>query len=70
MSSKVKLTGPSPRTNSALSIDPKLAVAYANRALAYEGKKDAARALADFEKALEIDPNLERAIEGRARLVH
>jgi Flp pilus assembly protein TadD len=41
----------------ALCIDPKDADAYNNRGVAYAMKKDYRRARADYEKALQIDPN-------------
>ena len=34
-----------------------VAVAYFNRALAYENKEDYARAIADYSEALRLDPN-------------
>ncbi|HVR59858.1 MAG TPA: tetratricopeptide repeat protein, partial [Pseudolabrys sp.] len=54
--------------DAALRIDPRLAIAYANRGLAHEKKGDAARALTEFDAALAIDPTLQRAIEGRERV--
>jgi Flp pilus assembly protein TadD len=38
-------------------IDPNYAAAYNNRGNAYYNKKDYRRARADYEKALQLDPN-------------
>jgi tetratricopeptide (TPR) repeat protein len=51
-----------------IKLDPKLAIAYANRGLVYESKGERENALADFEHALAIDPKLQRALAGRERL--
>jgi hypothetical protein len=48
-----------------IGLAPNLAIAYANRGLAREGADEA---LADFEKALAIEPKLDPALEGRVRI--
>ena len=42
----------------AIELDPRLAVAYWSRGIAYARKGDQKRALADQRKALELDPSL------------
>ena len=52
----------------AISLDPKYADAYFNRGYAYELAGDEIKARADYQKALELVPNYERAITGLNRL--
>ncbi len=40
----------------AIDIEPRLAIAYLNRGLAYQRNDDSARALADFDKAVRYAP--------------
>ena len=51
-----------------LELNPKYALAYGSRGLAYETKGDYDRAIADYSKAIELDPNLAPAKEGLKRL--
>ena len=48
--------------------DPKYALAYTNRGLAYESKGEYDRAIADFSKALEINPSDQDAKNNLKRL--
>ncbi|TIP35037.1 MAG: tetratricopeptide repeat protein, partial [Mesorhizobium sp.] len=43
--------------NQALSLDPKHAVSYYNRGLAWDRKGDNDRAVADYNEAISLDPN-------------
>jgi small glutamine-rich tetratricopeptide repeat-containing protein alpha len=45
----------------AIALDPKNAVYYSNRAAAHSSKNDHAAAIADAEKAIEVDPSFVRA---------
>ena len=47
--------------NKALEINPKSALAYCNLGWTYEAIGDERKAIADYRKALEIDPSLEAA---------
>jgi len=42
----------------AISLDPKLARAFANRGSAYENKEDYDRAIAELDRAIGLDPKL------------
>ena len=44
----------------AIQLEPEVAVNYLHAGLAYEGARDDKRAIANFEKALELDPLLEQ----------
>ena len=48
---------------------PELAVAYYNRGHAYAEKSQPVRALADFERALELKPNYAEALLGRGEIL-
>jgi tetratricopeptide (TPR) repeat protein len=48
--------------------DNRAAWAYANRGLAYSVKGDHARAMADLDKAIELDPNMARAFFTRGNV--
>ncbi|HTX89543.1 MAG TPA: tetratricopeptide repeat protein, partial [Bacteroidales bacterium] len=52
----------------ALKRDPVWVEAWFNRGYAYELKKDYAKAAADYQKALQLHPNYEKAVEGLNRL--
>jgi tetratricopeptide (TPR) repeat protein len=52
----------------ALRRDPRMAMAYNNRGIAWREKGDRKRALSDFEAALRVDPALDIAMEQRERL--
>ena len=51
--------------NEALRLDPKNAIAYANRGLAYRDKGDTDRAIADYTEAIRLDPKNARAYVNR-----
>ena len=42
----------------AIRLDPALAIAYSNRGLVYARKSDKVRAIADYDKAIQVDPNM------------
>ena len=46
-----------------IELDPKLALAYSNRAAAYRNKGDYDRAIADATKAIELDPEIRRRLQ-------
>ena len=46
--------------------NPKDANAYAKRGKAYSGNKDYAKAMADYDKAVQLDPKIADAYVGRA----
>ena len=52
----------------AIALRSHFASAYVNRGAAYENKGDKEPAIADFRKALEIDPSFQEAKEGLKRL--
>jgi tetratricopeptide (TPR) repeat protein len=52
----------------AISLDPKYTDAYFNRGYSYELAGNFANARKDYQKALEVTPNYERAVEGLNRL--
>lgn len=52
----------------AISLDPRYTDAYFNRGYAHELAGDEVKARADYQKALELIPNYERAITGLNRL--
>jgi tetratricopeptide (TPR) repeat protein len=43
----------------------RLATAFFNRGAAYDAKGDYQRAIADYDQALRIDPNMKKAAENR-----
>ena len=43
--------------NKALELNPKLALAYTDRAVAHENSGSVGAAIADYTRALEVDPN-------------
>jgi tetratricopeptide (TPR) repeat protein len=45
------------RYTDAIALDPNIALIYLGRGQAYAGKQDYPAALADFNRALELDPN-------------
>ena len=49
-------------------MDPEHETAWNNRGVAYEKKGQLARALKDFEKAIEIKPDYEKALNNRKRV--
>ncbi len=51
-----------------IALNPNDALAYANRGATYEKKGAKEQALADFRKALEIDPSDQDAKDGLKRL--
>jgi len=55
-------------TQTALQLQPELAMAYNNRGVAWRDKGDTVRALADFEAAVRSDPTLDIAIRHRQQL--
>ena len=52
----------------AIAIDPNYATAYFHRGVAYYEKGDKEQAIADYRKALEIEPSDQDAKEGLKRL--
>ena len=42
--------------NEAINLNPKLVDPYNNRGVAYERRREYARALADFDQAIALDP--------------
>ncbi len=52
--------------NAALAINPRSALAYLNRGLAYNRLDKRAEAIADFDKAIELAPNFALAYNNRA----
>ena len=52
--------------NAAIAADSQFAVAYNARGFAYYLLRDYARALADFDKAIELNPGYKNAIDNRA----
>ena len=50
-------TAPSPTSTQAIKLDDKDALAWHDRGLAYYEKRDIARAIADFETAIKLNPN-------------
>src|SRR5690606_24978566 len=53
-----------------IAINPKFAKAYANRATLYVQAGDVERAVADYQEALRLEPNLSQALVGYGRLCH
>jgi tetratricopeptide (TPR) repeat protein len=51
--------------DTAISLDPIFAFAYANRGVAYETKGDFDRAIEDYTRAISLDPNDARAYNNR-----
>jgi regulator of sirC expression with transglutaminase-like and TPR domain len=54
--------------NQAIALDPDFAVAYANRGNAYATLGEVEKAVADFERYLELAPNSAIADQVRAQL--
>ncbi len=52
----------------AIALRSHFASAYVNRGAAYENKGDKEQAIADFRKALKINPSYQKAKEGLKRL--
>jgi tetratricopeptide (TPR) repeat protein len=52
----------------AIALDPKLAIAYNCRGAAFEGLGRREEAIADFRRALVLDPKLQMSKESLARL--
>jgi lipoprotein NlpI len=52
--------------NEAIRLDPKLALAFNNRAIAYAEKGDLDRAIADYNEAIRLDPKYADAFNNRA----
>ena len=50
----------------AIALNPRDAVSYVNRAFEYVGKGDYVRSIADYSRAIEIDPGRWDARQGRA----
>jgi tetratricopeptide (TPR) repeat protein len=51
-----------------IELNPKNAHAYTNRGNAYGSKGDNDRAIADYHRALQLDPSIEESKEGLSRL--
>jgi tetratricopeptide (TPR) repeat protein len=51
--------------NEAILLNPELALAYSNRASAYNGKGEFDWAIADFGEAIRLDPKIAYTTEGR-----
>src|ERR1700753_3954947 len=51
----------------AIRLAPKLGLYYGNRAISYSEKGDAARALADFNRDVEIEPTVAAAFNNRGQ---
>ncbi len=54
------------KLDQAISIDPNCVEAYFNRGYFYFEKRDYSHAIVDYSKAIELDPKLAMAFEGRA----
>ena len=54
--------------NRAIKLDPKNAQAYYGRAIARDGKLDSERAIADYDKAIELNPKLAHEINPKYAL--
>jgi tetratricopeptide (TPR) repeat protein len=54
--------------NRAIALDAHSASAFSTRGLIRERLADAAGAIADFRKALELDPSFQQPVEGLQRL--
>jgi tetratricopeptide (TPR) repeat protein len=48
--------------------EPKNAIAYHNRGVAFQSKGDLDRALADYDKAIQLDPSYRSAYDARGRI--
>ena len=58
------------RFSEVIRLDPKLALAYSNRALAYGHNGEYGKAMADYAEAIRLDPNLVEAYINRAAAYH
>ena len=53
----------------AIRLDPKVAVSFYRRGLAYDHQGQHNRAIADFDEAIRLDPNFTQAIKSRAEAI-
>ena len=63
-------TAPSPTSTRRSSSIPKYAMAYNNRGIAYHDKGDYDRAIADYNEAIQLDPNLPTPSTAAASAYH
>jgi len=66
--SRGKLDQAVDRLKAAVKADPSFAAAHNNLGVAYEGKRDRAAARAEYQKAVELDPNNKSARANLDRL--
>jgi len=58
---------PEPRSEGAIKLEPKYAVAYNDRGVAYAAKGDRDHAIADYTEAIRLDAKLANAYHNRGR---